>query len=449
MSRKTLSRRAAFRGLGGLCVGLPLLEAMTDRRARAQAKQPPKRLLVWYTPNGTIPSNFWPKDGEDFLSSPILSVPELVEHREDLLVVKGVDMVSATRGPGDAHQKGTGQCLTGIKLLEGAFSGDAGQSAGWAGGISLDQRIAAVRGQETRFASLELGVLVEGAHVGSRINYRGAGQPLPPENDPARAYRRLFGDPNADSGAVEQALARRRAALDLVRGQFDRARGQVSTTDRDKLDIHIASIADLQDRLQKVDVVFEGQCQPLTLDSLDATRVANMPAIGKLQMDLMALAFACDLTRVGTLMWTHSAADYVLGFVGDDIKDGHHSLAHKGDEDLPKVDQNTRINRWYMQQLGYLISKLKSIPEGDGTVFDNTVVFCTNEQSKGNNHDRRGMPYILAGSCGGHFRTGRLVDVGGKVPHNRLLTSLLHAMGLEDDTIGDREFGTGPLAGLT
>lgn len=443
MSRR-IHRRALLRGAGGVALSLPLLEAMAGRGA-AQDK-PPKRVLIWYTPNGTVPANFWPEADADFLSSPILSVEELSSHRDDLLLVKGVDMTSATTGPGDAHQKGTGQCLTAIALQEGAFSGDAGQSAGWAGGISVDQRIAQVIGGETRFPSLELGVLVSGASVKSRINYRGPGQPLPPESDPARAYRRLFGDPSVDAEAQEKAMARRRAVLDLVSGEYGALRRKLGQSDRNKVDIHLASIADIQARLQKVDVTFEGQCQPLDVGSLDATRVANMPALGKLQMDLMALAFACDLTRVGTLMWTHSTADYVFDFVGDDIKDGHHSLAHKGDQDLPKVDQNTRINRWYMQQLGYLIAKLKSIPEGDGSVFDNTVIFCTNEQSKGNNHDRRGMPYLLAGSCGGQIQTGRLLDAGGAVPHNRLLVALLHSMGLQDDSFGDPAYAGTPLS---
>src|SRR5690606_12894690 len=130
-----------------------------------------------------------------------------------------IDMLSSLDGPGDAHQKGTGQCLTATKLLEGDFTGDAGQSAGWAGGISLDQRVANHFGTATPYASLEFGVAVQGSTVGSRISYRGAGQPLPPENSPYAAYQRLFADALKDPVEVERLTARRRTVLDAVADQ--------------------------------------------------------------------------------------------------------------------------------------------------------------------------------------------------------------------------------------
>src|SRR5690606_17300582 len=112
-------------------------------------------------------------DENDFTLSPILT--PLAAHKQDLLILGGIDMLSSLSGPGDAHQKGTGQCLTATELLEGDFSGDAGQSAGWAGGISLDQLVADKVGSATAYASLELGVGVQGSTVRSRISYRGAG----------------------------------------------------------------------------------------------------------------------------------------------------------------------------------------------------------------------------------------------------------------------------------
>ena len=446
---RPLTRRTVLRGLGGAAIGLPLLDVMRSDAQAGCGSDCPKRLIIMYTPNGTIGKNFWPEGTEDdFTLSPILT--PLADHKQDLLVLGGIDMLSSHSGPGDAHQKGTGQCLTATELLEGDFPGDAGLSAGWAGGISIDQEVANHIGKETPFAARERGVATPGADIRSRISYRGAGQPLPPENSPYAAYERLFGDAIADPLAVERRAARRRAVLDSVSEEHKALRDQLGGDDREKLENHLLAVEEIRTRLDQAVISFEGACQPLDMgEIIDPKLVVNMPLVGQLQMDLIAMAMACDVTRVATLMWTQSTADHVLSFVDPEIVEGHHSLAHKGDEDTVKVAQNTKINTWYAQQVAYLINRLKSIPEGDGTVFDNTVIFWTNEQAKGNNHDRHKMPYLLAGSAGGYFNTGRYVTQDSETGHNKLLVSLLNSMGIEAEEFGNPEFGTGPLPGLT
>jgi hypothetical protein len=173
-----------------------------------------------------------------------------------------------------------------------------------------------------------------------------------------------------------------------------------------------------------------------------------MPSIITLQMDLLAMAMACDLTRVSTLMCTRSAATHVCSFADPDIDEGHHTLAHKGDQDTVKNALNTKLNSWYATQLAYLVDKLKAIPEGDGTLFDNTLIFWTNEQAKGNNHSRDRMPYVLIGGAQGYFQTGRYLRQASAMSHNQLLVSILNAMGVETDTFGNPDYGTGPLPGL-
>ncbi|MEM7158546.1 MAG: DUF1552 domain-containing protein [Myxococcota bacterium] len=440
------TRRDMLRYLGTSALALPLVSSY--RPAFADHGEPHKRIIFFYTPNGTVPHNFWPEGGEtDFELSPILT--PLEAHREDLLILGNVDMESAFSGPGDAHQKGTGQCLTATELLEGNFAGDAGESAGWAGGISIDQKIAQAVGQDTLFPSLELGVLVGKSDVSGRINYRGAGEPIPPENDPAAAYTRIFGDPEASSNEIEDQRVRRQRLLEQVSMDYQRLADRMEDQDREKLEIHISSLADIQGRLQRNGVEFGGECQMIDIPEIDPTRVDLLPEIGQLQMDIMVMAMACDLTRVGTLMWTHSVADYVYGFLGEDLREGHHSLAHKGDEDTPKVEQNTRVNIWFAEQFAYLIDRLKSIPEGDGTLFDNCVLVWVNEQAKGNNHDRRAMPYVTAGSAGGFFNTGRYVVQGSTATHNQLFVSLQNAMGIPDDQFGNPAYSDGELPGLT
>ena len=459
--RPRLSRRHVLRGLGGMAVGLPLLDAMRGRTAHAGGVVCPKRLIIMYTPNGTIAKNFWPtsvNSETDFELSPILT--PLAAHKQDLLIVGGVDMLSALAddvngsAPGDAHQKGTGQCLTARELLQGNFAGDGGLSAGWAGGISLDQEVANHVGLDTPYASLELGVAVQGASVRSRISYRGAGQPLPPENNPFAAYQRLFGDSIGDPLDVERRTARRHAVLDVVSEDYKKLRDQLGAEDRERVHNHLLGIETIRDRLDSALISFGGSCQPLNDlgmpdPTLDVDKVANMPIVGGLQMDLMAMAIACDITRVSTLMWSNSTANHVLSFVDPSISEGHHTIAHKGDEDNAKIAQNTNINTWYATQLAGLIDRLKAIPEGDGTVFDSTVILWTNEQAKGNNHDRRDLPYVIAGSAAGHFNTGRYVEFDGDVGHNRMLVSMLNAMGIEADEFGNPVYGKGPLTGLT
>jgi hypothetical protein len=423
-----------------------------------------------YTPNGTIPDNFWPETSNnlandftetDFELSPILA--PLEAHKQDLLLVGGVDMLSAVApdidgaSPGDAHQKGTGHCLTGRPLLSGNFIGDGGLSAGWASGISLDQEVANHVGYDTPYASLELGVAVQGASVRSRISYRGAGQPLPPENSPYAAYKRLFGDSIGDPLEIELRTARRHAVLDATAEDYKKLRDRLGSEDREKLHNHLLGIDAIRGRLDNSVVNFDGgACAPVdTLDPsnaasfIDVDKVANMPMVGALQMDLLAMALACDITRVATLMWSNSTANHVLSFADPSIIEGHHTIAHKGNEDTVKVAQNTKIGIWYATQLAGLITRLKAMPEGDGTVFDNTVILWTNEQSRGNNHDRGDLPYVLAGSAGGHFNTGRYVNFGGQTGHNRMLVTLLNAMDIDADEFGDPQFGKGPLSGLT
>jgi hypothetical protein len=452
-----MQRRTLLRGLGGLAIGLPLLDVMRGSPARAGGLERPKRFIVMYTPNGTIAKNFWPinvNSETDFELSPILA--PLAGHKDDLLIVGGVDMLSAMapnvdgKSPGDAHQKGTGGCLTGTELLPGNFIGGGGNLAGWAGGISVDQKIAQHIAQDTPYTSLELGVAVQAANVSGRISYRGPGQPLPPENSPYVAYQRLFGDSLGDPRDVEQRLARRQSVLDVVADDYQTLRGRLGGEDREKLHNHLLSIDAIRERLDTAVVKFEGTCQPLELGPvLDVNKIESMPIVGALQMDLLAMAFACDITRVATLMWTHSTSSAVLSFIDPAITEGHHAIAHKGDEDKIKVQHNTLINTWYASQLASLIDRLKAIPEGDGTVFDNTVILWTNEQSRGNNHDRRDLPYVLAGSAGGFFNTGRYVEFPSDTAHNRLLVSLLNSMDIEADEFGNPVYGTGPLSGLT
>jgi hypothetical protein len=441
MSR--FNRRDVLKGLGLGLLSLPLLEAGFGRSAYAQVGGPPRRFVVFWNPNGTVPDH-WRCSGTEnnFTLSRILE--PLGPVKKDILVVEGLDALSAYNGPGDAHQRGTGQCLTGRPLQQGEFLGAAGRSSGWADGISVDQAIADHVGAQTKLRSLEVGVHVSGANVNSRISYRGPAQPLPPENDPRFLFDRLFDDPSVDPKQKAERIARRKSVLDTVGERYKRLLPAVGAADRQKLEQHLQAIREIESRLDASGGVCAAPGAP---GAVDHTRSENVPIVGKLQMDILVSALSCDLTRVASLMWMNSATEKTFPWLG--IHEGHHELAHRGDEDLDAKEKLTRVYQWYASQFAYFVERLASVPEGNGTLLDNTLVVWLSEHSKGNEHDRRDLPYVLAGRAGGQVRPGRLLRLTGEVPHNNLWVSCLNIFGVQTDTFGDPAFCTGRLNGLS
>jgi hypothetical protein len=438
--RKALKRRALLRGALGAAIGLPWLEAMAPRRAGARTTAI-RRFVAMFTPNGTLPSLWAPSGGEtDFALSTILE--PLAEHRDDLVIVRGLDQQG---GGGDAHQSGIGGALTGSHLNSGPFSGAQG-SAGWAAGQSVDQRIADVIGNETKLPSLELGVQVGAADNFGRLCYRAENQPLPPEDDPAAVYARVFAELHTDPAVLAEQRSRRQSILDSVLGEYARVQAELGSADRQRLEAHVDAVRELEVRLTRQATLGGSSCEDPVIEPVDARANDSYPEVGALQTDLMAMAFACDVTRVASLQWSRSVSQTRFTWLG--IEEGHHDLSHLGDDDLAGIDKITRIERWYAGELASLIGKLKAIPEGDGSVFDSTLILWVNELGKGNTHSRKDAPYVLAGSAAGALATGRYLRFDADRPHNDLLVSLLQAMGLPDTTFGNPDWCTGPLSGL-
>jgi hypothetical protein len=447
MKRLTLSRRKLLRGAGGVCLALPFLEIMANARERGglgARSGAPKRFIVFYTPNGTVLKNWRPTGSpNDFKLSPILQ--PLAPYKQDIIILDGVDALSAYKGPGDAHQKGTGQALTGRELQEGNFKGSTTFTAGWADGISVDQMIANEIAGPTKFRSLEFGVRVKGATVSSRISYRGPAEPMPPETDPAAAFFRIFGEAQLSAEERARRIAERRLVLDAVAEDYARLLPRLGGADRLKLEAHLAAVRDIELRLEAGADIGVGACTvpDAPPGDPDLQLLQHVPELGKLQLDLLAHAIACDLTRVASIMWANSSNTDPFPWLG--IPEGHHELAHRSDKNEAAQQKLTQINTWYAEQFAYLVGKLSEIPEGDGTVLDNTLLVWVNEQQKGNDHDRHDMPYLLAGRAGGAVKTGRWLQVQGEVPHNNLWVGCLNAMGIEADTFGDPKYCTGAL----
>jgi hypothetical protein len=448
--RLRLSRRALLRGAGGVAVGLPMLEIMSPLSRALAATTPPKRFIVFFTPDGTIRTN-WAMDASATETSFTLSriLTPLAANQQHIVVLDGITNVAATKGDGDDHMRGMGAMLTGTELLPGTTMGGGGTPAGLAGGISVDQAIANGIGTDTKFKSLELGVLSGGGGtVWAYTGYTGPNQPLPPDNNPASVFNRVFSQLGTNSAELMRIQAERKSVLDAVIGHYTRLNPKLGTADKAKLDEHLSNIRDLENRLT-APLTVGASCTKPAAPTIDYKANDNFPAIGKLQTDLLVMAMACDLTRVGTLQWERSVGDVRFTFVDPAITRGHHDMSHDPDSNADTQEALTKINVWFAQQLNYLIERLKAVPEGNGgSMLDSTLILWVNELAKGNAHSHNPMPFVLAGHAAGALRTGRYLKFANSTPHNNLLVSCMNLMGVAGTTFGNPAYCTGPLANL-
>jgi hypothetical protein len=242
--------------------------------------------------------------------------------------------------------------------------------------------------------------------------------------------------------------AERKSVLDAVIGQYTRLNPKLGATDKVKVDEHLSNIRDLENRLT-APLAVGASCAKPAAPTIDYKANDNFPAIGKLQMDLLVMAMACDLARVGTVQWERSVGDVRFTFVDATITRGHHDMSHDPDTNTATQEMLTKINVFYAQQLNYLIEKLKAVPEGSGgTMLDSTLILWCNELSTGNAHSHNPMPFVLAGHAGGALRTGRYLKAASNTPHNNLLVSCMNLMGVAGTTFGNPAYCTGPLANL-
>lgn len=441
---KKLNRRHFLRGAGGAAVALPFLGAMSET---ASAAPFPKRFIAFFTGLGQVKSAWSPTGTEtDFSLSPVLM--PLAKHQSKLLVMEGIDMESAYHGPGDPHQQGIAQSLSGTELQVGnlfPYACNPAAMVGWGGGISVDQRLANQLGEKTKFPSLELGVQVQYTNVSSRFAYKGAAQPVPPEDSPYKLWSRLFSDLTGDPTEKARQRLQRRKVLAAVMDDAKSLTVRLGAEDKQKLEHHLEAMSSIATRLDAPGEIGGVCAVPDVGGEIDIYANENYPLIGKLQMDLLAMSLACDLTRVGSLQWTSTQTGKVFSWLGQ--SETHHSLSHSGLTDESRQSQLVAIGNWHAKQLAYLMDKLASFPEGDGTVLDNTLILWCTDIAQGQSHARRDMPYVLAGGAGGALKMGRYLKYSGD-HHNNLLVSILNAMGVPDTTFGNPAYCTGALPRL-
>jgi hypothetical protein len=435
----TSTRRQFIRDLGIGAAALPFVLNLPSLGFANQRRRK-QRLVVMFSPDGVVPTTFWP-DGEGKLVFKE-SLKPLEPFKERTLVLHGV--CDKVRGDGDNHMRGIGCLLTGVELFPGNIQGGSDTPAGWAKGISIDQEIRnhlqANPETRTRFGSLEFGVMVpDRADTWTRMVYTGPNKPVAPIDDPYQMFAKLYGRMKDQENL--------KSILDDVQADLRKVGEKVSAEDRRLLEEHASFVREMEQELKTSGAQAAGHAVP-QLEPGVKHENDNIPRTSKMQIDLLVNSFAADFSRVATLQFTNSVGNARMRWLK--IDEGQHELSHKPDSDHEAQDKLTRINRWYCEQLAYLARRLAETPEpgGSGSLLDNTLLLWTNELGKGNSHTLDNIPFVLVGN-GLDFRMGRPVKFP-KVPHNRLLLALAHALGHRIKTFGNPNFcGDGPLSNLT
>ena len=425
--RDSVTRRAFLRDLGISVSALPFLgglKSLWADESTIAGQQVAKRLIIFFSPNGTLPNHFWPDNFGDEHSLELKPMLEpLAPFTEHMLMLKGVN--NDVRGDGDGHMRGMSCLLTGTVLNPGNIQGGSDSPAGWASGISIDQEMRnffqSDNSTRTRFGSLEFGVAVPNrADPWTRMCYAGNNQPVAPIDDPGQMFQKLYG------GAKDREQVA--SVLDFVRDDLKRAMKKLSQSDRRLLEEHMEQVHRLESDIEAAESQDKLTHPEPEIDPEIELVNDNTPEISRMQIELLVSAIANDMARVASIQFMRSVGQARMRWLG--VEEGHHGLSHKPDKDQAAQDQLYKINHWFAGQLAHLTRRLSEIPEPTGngeSLLDNTQIVWVNELGKGNSHALYDIPFLLIGGGGG-FKTNRAIDFDG-VKHNRLLLSLAHGLG--------------------
>ena len=425
-----MNRRTALKQLGLSSLSLPILSQSPTLFAEASSKVPPKqRLVVMFSPNGTISEEFWPERiGENFEHKRILK--PLEPFHDKMLVLR--DLHNKVKGDGDNHMRGMSCLLTGIELFPGNVMGGGNTPSGWPKGISIDREISnffqSKESTRTRHGALHFGVGVKDtSDPWTRMSYHGPNQPVTPFADPYDAYRRLYGNVREKKKV--------RSVLDDLKNDFAKVANRLPESDRKLLIEHSKLVDRMENEYANSSLLDKLMVKPPELPEGILNRNDNLPELSRLQIDLLVNSFVNDFARVATLQYTKSVGQAKMNWL--DIDDAHHTLSHEPDKNKDAYEKLVRINTWFAEELAYLLKKLESTPEPGqkGSMLDHTLVIWTNELGKGNSHTLDHIPFILIGNGFG-FNMGRSKWCENST-HNRLLLSLAHAVGHPLETFGN------------
>ena len=434
--KKAISRRTVLRGMG-TAVALPLLDAMIPALT-AQVKTPAKairRLGVVYHPNGVIYENWLPKGrGRDFVLSRTLA--PLEPFRDRLIVVTGLssEQAEALGDGGGDHSRASGTYLTGVHVKK---SDSLVQN-----GISMDQIAARMFEKETQLSSLELTAddnsLVGSCDVGyscaysSTLSWRTPTLPLMAENNPRVVFERLFGSSDSTDASVRASRLRQdRSILDSVTSRVRQLQQKLGPSDTTKLSDYLESLRDTERRIQKAE-------EQRTKEGPEVDRPSGVPdgfePHVELLYDLQVLAYQADLTRVITFMYGREQTGRAYPQIG--IPDPHHPLTHH-QNDAAKMEKCTQIQIYHVALFAAYLEKLRTTPDGDGSLLDHVMLLYGGGISNSDRHTHGPLPTLLLGGGAGAFKGGRHLVYPDDTPLTNLQLTLLNRLGVPAERLGD------------
>ena len=462
-SQKWLMPRRSFLRGAGATLALPFLDAMRPLMAAGSSASLPIRIALLYMPNGVRADRWTPEGkGKGFKLSPILS--PLEKHKQDLLVLTGLQNKASFSG--DGHYVKTGGWLTGTTITKTTGSDIA------AGAVSMDQIAAQQLGRNTKLPSLELGTEPVATGIDTNVNYtrlyashiswKTSTVPLPCEINPRVAFDRLF---RSRSKGGEKQAADDKSVLDLVSSDAKRLQAKLGQTDKNKLDQYLESIREIERRIEaEAATLGAGENMPpellKRLDELDK-RISNGVSKAsreeelngrmrfdhgehcRIMMDLMVMAFWSDSTRISSFMFGNDVTGRNFSFL-EGVNGGHHDLSHHSN-DVKKLDQYELINRWHVEQYGYMLDRMKEIKEGDGNLLDRSMVAFGSPIRDGNAHDPKNVPIVVAGGSKAGLTNGSHEVYDEGTPLCSLWLGMLEKAGVKAKDLGD---ATAPLRGL-
>ncbi|HEY7337911.1 MAG TPA: DUF1552 domain-containing protein [Bryobacteraceae bacterium] len=441
---KHIRRRAFLRG-AGVTVALPFLESMIPALARADAVSRPKtRLVVLFSPHGWAPT-YWADNRKEGLEGVNIVNPEernaglgfihqpLAPWRDTVTIVAGLDATSSMPPPGTTggdHDRAAA-----------VFSGLPPKKTTGADiqcGTSIDQIVAQTYGQETLLPSMQLAIEDPAANTGvcgygyscaysNSISWAGPSKPLPHEINPMAVFRSMYGD----GSTLEERKARRDAdasILDKITRKIGRFERNLPAEDRTRLNDYLDAVRELERRLQIA--------QKLSAESPSMDVPFGVPESFdehiKLLFDLQALALQGDITRVTSLMIARDIS--LRSYPESGVKTGNHAASHHG-ENPQRLEEYAKINQYHCKCIAYFLKKLQAIPDGEGTLYDHSLIVWGSNMGNSNQHNHTDVGYLLAGGASGQHKARLNVTAQG--PTANLLLTILHIMGIEKDSIGD------------
>jgi hypothetical protein len=436
ITKKYLPRRAVLRGLGA-AIALPLLDGMVPALTaqRRTAAAPVRRFGVFYVPNGMSMPYWFPKE-EGTLAELPPTLQSLSAFKDRVLLCGGLDDESANlvKGGGD-HARSAGTFLTCVpfKITSGADVFAA---------VSMDQIAARELSKETQLASLELGI-ESNAMVGNcdggascaytnTIAWRTPTTPLPIENDPRAVFERLFGTTGSTDPEVRmERLRRDRSILDAIGGELKGLELILGPGDQIKLDEYLDALRDIERRIQMAE---QQSTRELPVVDQPVGVPSDYEEHAKLMMDLLALAYQTELTRISSFMLAREVSGRAYPEIG--VSDSHHPLSHHQDEPA-KLERLHKINEYHFRQFAYLVEKLAALPEADGTMLDSTLFLYGTGISDSNTHFHDDLPIALIGGKATGIKGGRYIRYADDTPLANLHMTILDKLGVPVDAFGD------------